>query len=74
MEQDVGEWRRRWFVKPGLTGLAQINHVTGHSPREKLRYDIEYIRRQSLWFDAKIVVRQLWQVGTDCVNYLRHRT
>jgi lipopolysaccharide/colanic/teichoic acid biosynthesis glycosyltransferase len=73
MEQDVGEWRRRWFVKPGLTGLSQINDITGHSPREKLRYDIEYIRRQSLWFDAKIVVRQLWIVWVDLLETIEHQ-
>lgn len=61
-ESNRFEWRRRWFVKPGLTGLAQINDVTGHQPEEKLRLDIEYIRRQSFWFDVKIVLRQIWQI------------
>jgi len=63
IENMVGEWRRRWFVRPGLTGLAQINEATGHEPEEKLRYDIEYIRRQSSGFDLKIVVRQIWGWG-----------
>ncbi len=61
MEGDVVEWRKRWFVKPGLTGLAQINGVTGKEPEKKLRYDTEYIRRQSLLFDVKVVLRQVWQ-------------
>ncbi|SEO39779.1 exopolysaccharide biosynthesis polyprenyl glycosylphosphotransferase [Halorientalis persicus] len=65
MESGVEDWRRRWFVKPGLTGLAQINDMTGHEPQEKLRYDIEYIRRQSFWMDLKIVVRQVWAVLMD---------
>jgi exopolysaccharide biosynthesis polyprenyl glycosylphosphotransferase len=75
MEQqyDVGQWRRRWFVKPGLTGLAQIRGATGTDPKAKLRYDIEYIRRQSFWFDLRIVIRQLWRVGLDCVALLRER-
>ena len=60
-----GSWRRRWFVKPGLTGLAQINGVTGFHPGEKLRYDIAYIRNQSMWFDIKILIRQLWMVGIE---------
>jgi lipopolysaccharide/colanic/teichoic acid biosynthesis glycosyltransferase len=70
IEDGVGNWRRRWFVKPGLTGLAQINDATGAEPERKLRYDIEYIRRQSFWFDLKIVVRQLWQVGTDALGFV----
>jgi lipopolysaccharide/colanic/teichoic acid biosynthesis glycosyltransferase len=70
IEMSVGEWRRRWFVRPGLTGLAQINGATGHQPAEKLRYDIEYIRQQSFWFDLKVVIRQLWLVGVDAVGVL----
>lgn len=69
IEKGVGNWRRRWFVKPGLTGLAQINDATGVEPEEKLRHDLLYIRQQSFRFDLKIVVRQLWQVGTDAAAF-----
>jgi lipopolysaccharide/colanic/teichoic acid biosynthesis glycosyltransferase len=65
MEIDAGEWRSRWFVKPGLTGLAQISGATGFNPEEKLHYDVEYIRKQSFWFDLKIVIRQTWIVLID---------
>lgn len=65
IEAGVSEWSRRWFVKPGLTGLAQINGVTGHQPEQKLRYDLEYIQRRSFWFDMKIVIRQIWLVFVD---------
>lgn len=71
MELDADQWRSRWFVKPGLTGLAQINGVTGHNPEQKLRYDVEYIRNQSFWFDLKIVVRQVWQVLEDAASLLQ---
>jgi len=71
IERDVGDWRRRWFVKPGLTGLAQVQGATGHVPDEKLRYDVEYIRRQSFRFDLKIVVRQLWLVAVDAWGVAR---
>jgi lipopolysaccharide/colanic/teichoic acid biosynthesis glycosyltransferase len=67
----VFRWRKRWFVKPGLTGLAQINGVTGHEPAEKLRYDLEYIRGQSLRTDVTIVIRQIWQVVVDGIAVLR---
>ena len=67
------DWRKRWFVKPGLTGLAQINDASSTDPDAKLRYDIEYIRRQSFWFDLKIVTRQLWKVAVDVVVTLRNR-
>jgi len=72
IEDAVNDWRRRWFVRPGLTGLAQINNATGHEPGEKLRYDIAYIRQQSFWFDLKIVIRQLWMVAVDATEFLRN--
>lgn len=69
LEDETTAWRRRWFVKPGLTGLAQVNQASSTDPEAKLRYDIEYIRRQSFWFDVKIVIRQLWLVGEDLVGH-----
>jgi lipopolysaccharide/colanic/teichoic acid biosynthesis glycosyltransferase len=65
IETNVSEWRSRWFVKPGLTGMAQINGATGHQPAQKIRYDIQYIRQQSFTFDLKIVLRQLYRVFVD---------
>lgn len=70
-QQQLSEWRRRWFVKPGLTGLAQINDATGKEPAEKLRYDIEYIRKQSFVFDIQIVLRQIWKVVQDFTSVFR---
>lgn len=67
------DWERRWFVKPGLTGLAQVYEITGFEPEEKLRLDLEYIYRQSFWFDMKIVLRQLWAVARDVVEILKRR-
>jgi len=70
IEKETPAWRRRWFVKPGLTGLAQINDVSSTDPETKLRYDVEYIHRQSFWFDSKIIVRQVWLVGEDVASAL----
>ena len=71
LEQSTNSWRKRWFVRPGLTGLAQVNDATSTVPKEKLRYDLNYIRKQSFWFDLKILVRQLWMVGIDAVRFIR---
>lgn len=62
------EWRSRRLLKPGLTGLAQINDVTGHDQQEEVHYGIEYIRNQSLAHDAKIAVRQLSLVVGDALR------
>jgi lipopolysaccharide/colanic/teichoic acid biosynthesis glycosyltransferase len=69
--RSVATWQQRWFVRPGLTGLAQINDVTSTEPTEKLRYDVAYIRNQSFWFDLRILLRQLWMVAEDAVSFLR---
>jgi lipopolysaccharide/colanic/teichoic acid biosynthesis glycosyltransferase len=73
LEEVAGDWRKRWFVKPGLTGLAQINGVSSTDPESKLRYDIDYIRRQSFWFDLKIVTRQVWLVIGDALGVISGR-
>ncbi|WP_152422162.1 sugar transferase [Natrialba asiatica] len=62
LERDAPAWRKRWFVKPGLTGLAQIKGAKSTDPNMKLRYDLEYIRTQSIWVDCLIVIRQVWTV------------
>ncbi|NLV09783.1 sugar transferase [Halomicrobium mukohataei] len=72
LEQDVDAWRQRWFVRPGLTGLAQINDAASSEPTQKLRYDVEYIQRQSFWFDLQIVIRQIWKVIGDVTETLVH--
>ncbi|MEM4781610.1 MAG: sugar transferase [Halalkalicoccus sp.] len=73
LEEEAVRWRKRWFVKPGLTGLAQVNEVSSTNPEAKLRYDLEYIRKQSLWFDLKIVIRQVWIAVTDVYALVRGR-
>ena len=70
IQQSVRTWQQRWFVRPGLTGLAQINDVASTEPAEKLRYDVAYIRNQSFWFDLRILLRQLWMVVEDAFGFL----
>ncbi|WP_121820810.1 exopolysaccharide biosynthesis polyprenyl glycosylphosphotransferase [Halostella salina] len=68
IQQEMETWKKRWFVKPGLTGLAQINEATSENSRAKLQYDLTYIKNQSFWFDTKIVLRQVWMVLTDLAH------
>ncbi|MDO4192036.1 MAG: sugar transferase [Erysipelotrichaceae bacterium] len=48
------EQRHRADVRPGLTGLAQINGRNAISWEKKLEYDLEYIRNESFLYDLKI--------------------
>ena len=50
----------RLLAKPGLTGWAQINYHYGRSvddAREKLAYDLYYLKNHSIWLDLKILLR-----------------
>lgn len=40
---------------PGLTGWAQVNGRDGIPIPDKVKLDAEYLRRQSLWFDIRIL-------------------
>lgn len=46
----------RLLVKPGLTGLAQINGGYDLTPAEKWLYDMKYIRERSVFLDVKCLV------------------
>lgn len=52
----VPGFSRRLEVLPGLTGWAQVNGGYDLKPEEKLRYDMEYIRDQSLLLDIKCIL------------------
>lgn len=51
----------RLEVRPGITGLWQVKARGTSTFDERLRLDIEYIDRQSLWFDLRII---LWTIGS----------
>lgn len=57
----------RRFVKPGVTGLAQIRGYRGEilnpgDVRGRARYDIVYLSRWCIWLDLRIVAMTAWQV------------
>ena len=47
--------RRRHEVKPGITGLAQINGRNAIDWETKFKYDVWYVDQQSLGLDLKII-------------------
>ncbi len=53
---DVWE-KRRLKLKPGITGLQQIHCRGSKSLKERVRWDILYLRRESLLLDAWILFR-----------------
>ncbi len=70
LRQHISEYPLRQRAKPGITGLAQVNHHYDRSledVRTKVHYDLEYIRRQSLVEDLAIMLKTvsviLWRRG-----------
>ena len=43
------------ILKPGLTGWAQVNGRDEMTINQKVKYDVEYLERMSLWFDFYIL-------------------
>jgi sugar transferase (PEP-CTERM system associated) len=59
LDAEIPFYSQRHLVKPGLTGWAQVCYPYGASvedAREKLRYDLYYIKHMSLFFDLMIVL------------------
>lgn len=60
----IHRYANRHQVKPGITGLAQINGFRGETTttdamRQRLEQDLEYVGRWSLWLDLKILALTL---------------
>lgn len=51
---DIPRYRFRHAVRPGLAGLAQVYGDYYSTPREKLHYDLLYIRRRGLAVDTRL--------------------
>lgn len=54
--------KRRHSVKPGITGLAQVNGRNAISWEQKFEYDVEYIDQLSFWGDMKILLLTVMKV------------
>jgi lipopolysaccharide/colanic/teichoic acid biosynthesis glycosyltransferase len=63
--KEVRGYAERFFVAPGLSGLAQVNGEYHSSPQNKLRYDLAYIANWSLWLDLSILFRTVKIVLTS---------
>lgn len=53
------EQKHRHDVRPGLSGLAQVNGRNGISWEEKFRYDVEYTKKITFLGDVKIIFQTI---------------
>ena len=63
-ESDLyGEYsKKRNSVKPGITGLAQIQGRLDLSLQERLYWDIEYVEKKSFYYDLLIIFKTVISV------------
>jgi lipopolysaccharide/colanic/teichoic acid biosynthesis glycosyltransferase len=71
LREQIEEYPVRQRVRPGITGLAQVSNPydeTIDDVRRKVQFDIQYMRRQSLWEDISIMARtipvMLFRIGS----------
>lgn len=67
LSSQVKNYDQRLQVRPGLTGLAQIENGYDSSVASvvrKVHYDLEYIRNRSIWQDMRILARTVVVVVT----------
>lgn len=61
-EELAPDYDRRHDVRPGITGLAQVNGYRGPTTTRdaalgRVRYDIQYVENYSFWGDVKIILK-----------------
>ena len=67
---DIEEFREklprymlRHRIPAGLTGWAQVHGLRGDTDlAERLRFDLDYLERWSLFLDVEILLRTVWHV------------
>lgn len=63
-ETYIHGFSHRLVVKPGLTGLAQVNGGYDLLPEEKILWDMKYIENRSMWLDFKCMFKTVHLVFT----------
>jgi lipopolysaccharide/colanic/teichoic acid biosynthesis glycosyltransferase len=58
--EKIAGYAERHRVRPGLTGLAQVYADRDIPRRQKFKYDLLYINRQSFWLDLRLIALSFW--------------
>ena len=66
--ETIPRYERRFDVRPGITGLAQVRGGYYTSPRHKLAYDLLYIKRRSLALDLRLILLTFLRVMTRIIS------
>ena len=56
-EKRIHGWHYRTCVRPGITGVAQVNGGYDLLPKDKVRLDLDYIRHRGMALDLKVLAQ-----------------
>jgi lipopolysaccharide/colanic/teichoic acid biosynthesis glycosyltransferase len=59
----IPHYQNRHIVKPGITGLAQVLYPYGRNvndAKNKLKYDLIYIKKWSFLVELKVIIKTVW--------------
>lgn len=65
--------KERYSVRPGMTGLAQVNGGVFISHNKKIEYDVIYVNNVSFWLDLKILVKTPFKIIYDYAIIVKSR-
>lgn len=65
----TAEQKKRFKLRPGIIGLAQVNGRKEISWPERIELDVEYVENVSFWLDIKIVFETVAKVFSMSDNY-----
>lgn len=76
-EKIATNYQQRHLVKPGITGLAQINGYKGHistiqDVKARTIIDLKYVQNQSFWLDVTIIWGTIKLMIADTILHVRN--
>jgi putative colanic acid biosynthesis UDP-glucose lipid carrier transferase len=77
-EKIATNYQQRHLVKPGITGLAQINGYKGHvntiqDVKARTIIDLKYVNNQSVWLDLNIIWGTIKLIIEDTIAHMRNQ-
>jgi putative colanic acid biosynthesis UDP-glucose lipid carrier transferase len=72
-DQRIRAYMTRHRIKPGITGLAQVNGYRGETDtlekmKKRVEFDMQYINNWSFWLDMKILLKTIPSLLRDAAH------
>ena len=68
LKKRIQGYEKRFLIKPGITGLAQVRGGYYTDPRHKLFYEMIYAQHRSFFFDIQLILQTFLRVMTKILS------